>query len=123
MELNQLAECPRIPQDQSMLKVDALKELVITRFEAAERAVLTAQGVQDRALAAALSASEKAIAKTEHIQNELSKLMCEVQKDVALLREAHSHWSGNGAGMGKLYGWILAALMTLATIYMSLHGR
>jgi hypothetical protein len=103
-------------------KVDALKELMDMRFKASEGAVLIAQGVQDRALATALSASEKAISKTEHIQNDLCKLIIEIQKDIILLREGHSHLSGNGTGKEKLYGWVLAALMALATLYMGFRS-
>ena len=118
MARNERSEC-----SEKCLKIEALKELTDIRFKAAESAVLTAQGVQERALAAALSTSEKAISKTECLHNDLCKLMVEVQKDIILLRESHSHLSGNGIGRGQLYGWIVAALMALGTLYMGFHGR
>src|ERR1039458_4617500 len=99
--------------DDQISKVDALKEFVVIRFKAAEDAVSTAQGVQERALAAALSSSEKEHVKIDQLHNELNRLVCETQKDIILLRESHSHLSGNGIGKGQLYGWIVAALMAL----------
>jgi hypothetical protein len=113
------------PQDNDIvsLKIDALKELTDLRFKAAADAVLTAQGVQALALAAALTASEKEHSKIDQLHNELNRLVCEVQKDIILLREGHSHIQGNGSGKEKLYGWIVAGLMAAATLYMGLHGR
>src|ERR1017187_2058654 len=101
-------------------QIKALKELSDVRFKASETAVNTALATQEKAvgaaflasekaLTAALAASEKAISRAENSQAEVNKTISELTKDVISLRESRSQGSGSGAGMNKIYGWVIAA--------------
>jgi len=67
-------------------QLKSLKELTDVRFKASETAVN-----------AALHTSEKAIRKSETIQNDINKAINELTKDVISLRESRSQGSGKEA--------------------------
>ena len=75
-------------------QVIASQTAITVALATQEKAVNAAFLASEKALQSALSASEKAIGKSEASQNEVNKVIAELQKDVISLRESRSLGSG-----------------------------
>lgn len=82
-------------------QVIASQTAITVALATQEKAVNAAFLASEKALQSALSASEKAIGKSEASQNEVNKVIAELQKDVISLRESRSLGSGKDSAKGE----------------------
>lgn len=100
------------------------------RFAAQEKAVKDALASQEKAVNAALAAAEKAVlvAETNGAQwragaNEWRAAMTDrernfaTQADFAAVKERIDRSEGGGKGQHDMWGWIIAAIATVATLF------
>jgi hypothetical protein len=98
-------------------QVIASQTAITVALATQEKAVNAAFLASEKALQSALSASEKAIGKSEASQNEVNKVIAELQKDVISLRESRSLGSGKDSAKStdkEQSNWVIGLLISNA---------
>jgi phosphopantetheinyl transferase (holo-ACP synthase) len=126
-----------------MDEIDHLRELMDERdrryqerFEASQKALEAALTSADRAVQAALLAAKEAVIKAELSADKRFELLNELrtgvatteqiealEKVVADLSKRSDQREGRGAGVGAVYGWVIAAIGAIGAIVAIIATR